>query len=169
MTSIISEKNIKKYASTVLLSTVDELFDHKTDLINSFYEDVVKNNKRNKHLKNNYKDNEVVDEVIFEELEKSFTQNDIGRVLQSNMVKENDRAIEDLANILDEKLKPIAYDLRVLFNDNKKYDEFRKLVTENLVVSNLNLNSSAIKALKTMGMTGIETAKIIQLITEIDK
>lgn len=84
------------------------------------------------------------------------------------MVEENDKAIEDLAYILDEKLRPIAYDLRVLFNDNKKYDEFRKLVTENLVVSNLNLTSSAIKALKTMGMTGIETAKIIQLITEID-
>ncbi len=165
---MINEKNIKKYASTVLISTVEELFDHKKELIDNFYKDFVKTNKRNKHLKNNIKDNEVIDELILEELEKSFTQNDIGRVLQSNMVKENDRAIEDLAHILDEKLRPIAYDLRVLFNDNNRYDEFRKLVTENLVVSNLNLNSSAIKALKTMGMSGIEAAKIIQLITEID-
>ena len=165
---MISEKNIKKYASTVLINTVDELFDHNPQLIDNFYKDFIKNNKRNKHLKNNYKDNEVIDELILEELEKSFTQNDIGRVLQKNMVEENDKAIEDLAHILDEKLRPIAYDLRVLFNDNNKYDEFRKLVTENLVVSNLNLTSSAIKALKTMGMNGIETAKIIQLITEID-
>lgn len=165
---MINEKNIKKYASTVLINTVDDLFDHNPELINNFYKDFIKTNKRNKHLKNNYKDNEVIDELILEELEKSFTQNDIGRTLQKNMVEENDKAIEDLAHILDEKLKPIAYDLRVLFNDNEKYDEFRKLVTENLVVSNLNLTSSAIKALKTMGMTGIETAKIIQLITEID-
>ena len=28
------------------------------------------------NLKNNYKDNEVVDELILEELEKSFTQNE---------------------------------------------------------------------------------------------
>lgn len=165
---MINEKNIKKYASTVLLSTVDELFDNKQELIDNFYADFIKSNKKNKHLKNNYKDNEVVDELILEELEKSFTQNDIGRVLQSNMVRENDKAIEDLANILDEKLRPIAYDLRVLFNDNAKYDEFRKLVTENLVVSNMNLNTSSIKALKTMGMNGMEVAKIIQLITQID-
>ena len=164
----ITEDNIKKYASTVLLSTVDELFDHKQDLIDNFYKDLVKSNKRNKHLKNNIKDNEVIDELILEELEKSFTQNDIGKVLQSNMVQENDRAIEDLSHILDEKLRPIAYDLRVLFNDNQKYDEFRKLVTENLVVSNLNLNSSAVKALKTMGVNGIEAVKIIQLITQLD-
>ena len=164
----ITEDNIKKYASTVLISTVEELFDNNQELIDNFYADFIKNNKRNKHLKNNIKDNEVIDELILEELEKSFTQNDIGRVLQSNMVKENDRAIEDLANVLDEKLKPIEYDLRALFNDNNKYNEFRKLVTENLVVSNLNLNSSTIRALKTMGMNGIEAAKIIQLITEID-
>ncbi|WP_323736395.1 hypothetical protein PXD04_11000 [Methanosphaera sp. ISO3-F5] len=165
---MITEKNIKKYASTVLLNTVDELFDNKQELIDNFYKEFIKTNKRNKHLKNNYKDNEVIDELILEELEKSFTQNDIGRVLQSNMVRENDKAIADLANILDEKLRPIAYDLRLLFNDNKKYDEFRKLVTENLVVSNMNLNTSTVKALKTMGMKGIEVAKIIQLITEID-
>lgn len=84
------------------------------------------------------------------------------------MVQENDRAIEDLAHVLDEKLRPIAYDLRTIFNDNNKYDEFRKLVTENLVVSNLNLNSSAIRALKTMGINGIQAARIIQLITQID-
>lgn len=165
---MINEKNIKKYASTVLLSTVDELFDNNQELIDNFYADFIKSNKRNKHLKNNIKDNEVVDELILEELEKSFTQNDIGRALQSNMVRENDKAIADLANILDEKLRPIAYDLRVLFNDNAKYDEFRKLVTENLVVSNMNLNTSTIKALKTMGINGIEAAKIIQLVTELD-
>ena len=165
---MINEKDIKKYASTVLLSTVDDLFDHNQKLIDNFYADFIKENKRNKNLKNNYKDNEVVDELILEELEKSFTQNDIGRVLQSNMVAENDRAIADLANVLDEKLRPIAYDLRSLFNDNNKYDEFRKLVTENLVVSNMNLSTATIKALKTMGINGVEAAKIIQLITEID-
>ena len=165
---MINEKKVKKYASTVLLSTVDDLFDNKKDLIDNFYKDFVATHKRNKNLKNNYKDNEVVDELILEELEKSFTQNDIGRVLQKNMVQENDRAIEDLAHVLDEKLRPIAYDLRTIFNDNNKYDEFRKLVTENLVVSNLNLNSSAIRALKTMGINGIQAARIIQLITQID-
>lgn len=165
---MINEKNIKKYASTVLLNTVDELFDNKKDLIDNFYKDFIATNKRNKNLKNNYKDNEVVDELILEELEKSFTQNDIGRVLQKNMVKENDKAIEDLAHVLDEKLRPIAYELRTIFNDNNKYDEFRKLVTENLVVSNLNLNSSAIRALKTMGINGIQAARIIQLITQVD-
>lgn len=165
---MINEKNVKKYASTVLLSTVDDLFDNKKDLIDNFYKDFVATHKRNKNLKNNYKDNEVVDELILEELEKSFTQNDIGRVLQKNMVQENDRAIEDLAHVLDEKLRPIAYDLRTIFNDNNKYDEFRKLVTENLIVSNLNLNSSAIRALKTMGINGIQAARIIQLITQID-
>lgn len=165
---MINEKNIKKYASTVLLKTVDELFDNKKDLIDNFYADFIKSNKRNKNLKNNYKDNEVVDELILEELEKSFTQNDIGRVLQKNMVEENDKAIEDLTHILDEKLRPIAYELRSIFNDDTKYDEFKKYVTENLVVSNLNLSTSTIKALKTMGISGIESAKIIQLISQVD-
>lgn len=165
---MINEKNIKKYASTVLLKTVDELFDNKKDLIDNFYADFIKSNKRNKNLKNNYKDNEVVDELILEELEKSFTQNDIGRVLQKNMVEENDKAIEDLTHILDEKLRPIAYELRSIFNDDKKYNEFKKYVTENLVVSNLNLSTSTIKALKTMGISGIESAKIIQLISQVD-
>ena len=165
---MINEKNIKKYASTVLLKTVDELFDNKKELIDNFYSDFIKENKRNKNLKNNYKDNEVVDELILEELEKSFTQNDIGRVLQKNMVEENDKAIEDLTHILDEKLRPIAYELRSIFNDDKKYDEFKKYVTENLVVSNLNLSTSTIKALKTMGISGIESAKIIQLISQVD-
>ena len=165
---MINEKNIKKYASTVLLKTVDELFENKKDLIDNFYSDFIKSNKRNKNLKNNYKDNEVVDELILEELEKSFTQNDIGRVLQKNMVEENDKAIEDLTHILDEKLRPIAYELRSIFNDDNKYDEFKKYVTENLVVSNLNLSTSTIKALKTMGISGIESAKIIQLISQVD-
>ena len=84
---MINEKNIKKYASTVLINTVDDLFDHNPELINNFYKDFIKTNKRNKHLKNNYKDNEVIDELILEELEKSFTQNDIGRTLQKNMVE----------------------------------------------------------------------------------
>lgn len=165
---MINEKNIKKYASTVLLKTVDELFENKKDLIDNFYADFIKSNKRNKNLKNNYKDNEVIDELILEELEKSFTQNDIGRVLQKNMVEENDKAIEDLTHILDEKLRPIAYELRSIFNDDNKYDEFKKYVTENLVVSNLNLSTSTIKALKTMGISGIESAKIIQLISQVD-
>lgn len=165
---MINEKNIKKYASTVLLKTVDELFENKKDLIDNFYADFIKSNKRNKNLKNNYKDNEVIDELILEELEKSFTQNDIGRVLQKNMVEENDKAIEDLTHILDEKLRPIAYELRSIFNDDNKYNEFKKYVTENLVVSNLNLSTSTIKALKTMGISGIESAKIIQLISQVD-
>ena len=165
---MINEKNIKKYASTVLLKTVDELFENKKDLIDNFYADFIKSNKRNKNLKNNYKDNEVIDELILEELEKSFTQNDIGRVLQKNMVEENDKAIADLTHILDEKLRPIAYELRSIFNDDNKYDEFKKYVTENLVVSNLNLSTSTIKALKTMGISGIESAKIIQLISQVD-
>lgn len=67
---MINEKNVKKYASTVLLSTVDDLFDNKKDLIDNFYKDFVATHKRNKNLKNNYKDNEVVDELILEELEK---------------------------------------------------------------------------------------------------
>ena len=165
---MINEKNIKKYASTVLLKTVDELFENKKDLIDNFYADFIKSNKRNKNLKNNYNDNEVIDELILEELEKSFTQNDIGRVLQKNMVEENDKAIADLTHILDEKLRPIAYELRSIFNDDNKYDEFKKYVTENLVVSNLNLSTSTIKALKTMGISGIESAKIIQLISQVD-
>ena len=96
---MLTEKNIKKYASTVLLNTVDNLFDNKETLINNFYKDFVESNKRNKKLKSNIKDNEVVDEYLLEELEKSFTQNDIGRVLQKEMVKANDNAIADLANM----------------------------------------------------------------------
>lgn len=165
---MISEKNIKKYASGVLIDTVEELYDHKKNLIDNFYKDFVKTNKRNKKLKDNPKDNEVIDELILEELEKSFTRNDIGRVLQHEMVKANDEAIADLANVLDEKLRPVAYELRVIFNDNAKYDQFRKYVTENLVVSNLNLNTSAIKALKTMKISGIQAAKIMQLISQVD-
>ena len=146
---MLTEKNIKKYASTVLLNTVDNLFDNKETLINNFYKDFVESNKRNKKLKSNIKDNEVVDEYLLEELEKSFTQNDIGRVLQKEMVKANDNAIADLANVLDEKLLPVSRDLKNVFNDDVKYNQFRKYVTENLVVSNLNLNTSTIKALKT--------------------
>ena len=138
---MLTEKNIKKYASTVLLNTVDNLFDNKETLINNFYKDFVESNKRNKKLKSNIKDNEVVDEYLLEELEKSFTQNDIGRVLQKEMVKANDNAIADLANVLDEKLLPVSRDLKNVFNDDVKYNQFRKYVTENLVVSNLNLNT----------------------------
>ena len=162
---MLTEKNIKKYASTVLLNTVDNLFDNKETLINNFYKDFVESNKRNKKLKSNIKDNEVVDEYLLEELEKSFTQNDIGRVLQKEMVKANDNAIADLANVLDEKLLPVSRDLKNVFNDDVKYNQFRKYVTENLVVSNLNLNTSTIKALKTMNISGIQAAQIIQLIS----
>ena len=165
---MLTEKNIKKYASTVLLNTVDNLFDNKETLINNFYKDFVESNKRNKKLKINIKDNEVVDEYLLEELEKSFTQNDIGRVLQKEMVKANDNAIADLANVLDEKLLPVSRDLKNVFNDDVKYNQFRKYVTENLVVSNLNLNTSTIKALKTMNISGIQAAQIIQLISQVD-
>ncbi|MEE0489561.1 hypothetical protein [Methanosphaera stadtmanae] len=165
---MLTEKNIKKYASTVLLNTVDNLFDNKETLINNFYKDFVESNKRNKKLKSNIKDNEVVDEYLLEELEKSFTQNDIGRVLQKEMVKANDNAIADLANVLDEKLLPVSRDLKNVFNDDIKYNQFRKYVTENLVVSNLNLNTSTIKALKTMNISGIQAAQIIQLISQVD-
>ena len=165
---MLTEKNIKKYASTVLLNTVDNLFNNKETLINNFYKDFVESNKRNKKLKSNIKDNEVVDEYLLEELEKSFTQNDIGRVLQKEMVKANDNAIADLANVLDEKLLPVSRDLKNVFNDDVKYNQFRKYVTENLVVSNLNLNTSTIKALKTMNISGIQAAQIIQLISQVD-
>lgn len=165
---MLTEKNIKKYASTVLLNTVDNLFDNKETLINNFYKDFVESNKRNKKLKSNIKDNEVVDEYLLEELEKSFTQNDIGRVLQKEMVKANDNAIADLTNVLDEKLLPVSRDLKNVFNDDVKYNQFRKYVTENLVVSNLNLNTSTIKALKTMNISGIQAAQIIQLISQVD-
>ena len=165
---MLTEKNIKKYASTVLLNTVDNLFDNKETLINNFYKDFVESNKRNKKLKSNINDNEVVDEYLLEELEKSFTQNDIGRVLQKEMVKANDNAIADLANVLDEKLLPVSRDLKNVFNDDVKYNQFRKYVTENLVVSNLNLNTSTIKALKTMNISGIQAAQIIQLISQVD-
>ena len=165
---MLTEKNIKKYASTVLLNTVDNLFDNKETLINNFYKDFVESNKRNKKLKSNIKDNEVVDEYLLEELEKSFTQNDIGRVLQKEMVKANDNAIADLANVLDEKLLPVSRDLKNVFNDDVKYNQFRQYVTENLVVSNLNLNTSTIKALKTMNISGIQAAQIIQLISQVD-
>lgn len=166
---MLNEKNIKKYASSVLISTIDNLFDNKQSLIDNFYKEFIKANKTNKKLKSNINDNEVVDECLIEELEKSFTQNDIGRVLQKEMVKANDNAIADLANVLDEKIRPVAYDLRVVFNDDEKYDQFRKYVTENLVVSNLNLNTSTIKALKTMNISGIQAAQIIQLISQVDK
>ena len=147
---------------------MDNLFDNKETLINNFYKDFVESNKRNKKLKSNIKDNEVVDEYLLEELEKSFTQNDIGRVLQKEMVKANDNAIADLANVLDEKLLPVSRDLKNVFNDDVKYNQFRKYVTENLVVSNLNLNTSTIKALKTMNISGIQAAQIIQLISQVD-
>ncbi|MCD7781204.1 MAG: hypothetical protein LUG89_00675 [Methanosphaera sp.] len=165
---MITVNNIKKYASAVLLDTVDELYDHNKKNIDQFYDEFIKTNKRNKNLKNNIKDNEVVDQLIIDELEKSFTQRDIGKTLNHQMIKANDEAIEDLATVLDEKLRPVEFDLRVVFNDNKKYDQFRKLVTENLVVSNLNLNTSTVKALKTLKISGIQAAQIIQLVSQVD-
>ncbi len=165
---MISEKNIKKYASGVLLETVDILFDNNQELIDNFYKDFINTHKRNSRLKKNYKDNEVVDELIIEELEKSFTQRDIGHVLNHQMVVANDKAIAELANLLDEKLKPVEHDLRIIFKDDEKYDKFRKLVTENLVVSNLNLNSSVVKALKTLDMSGMQVAQVIQIVSLVD-
>ena len=47
-------------------------------------------------------------------------------------------------SMLEDRTLDVAWNSNV----NKKYDEFRKLVTENLVISNLNLTSSAIKALR---------------------
>ena len=165
---MITIKNIKKYASGVLLDTVDELYDNNQKNIDQFYEDFIKTNKRNKNLRDNIKDNEVVDQLIIDELEKSFTQRDIGKTLNRQMMKANDEAIADLATVLDEKLRPVEFDLRVVFNDNKKYDQFRKLVTENLVVTNLNLNTSTLKALKTLNISGIQAAQIIQLVSQVD-
>lgn len=165
---MIDEEHIKKYASSVLTSTVEELFNNDQMAIDQFYKDFINENKNNKQLKKNPKDNEVIDELILEELEKSFTQNDIGMTLQSQMVQQNDQAIDELANVLDEKLRPIEYDLRAAFNDDKKYDEFRKYTTENLVVSNLNLSTSVVKALKTIGISGMQAAQIMQLISTVD-
>lgn len=165
---MISEDNIKKYASTVLISTVEKLFDNNQVAIDSFYNDFVKTHKRNKKLKDNSKDNEVIDELILEELEKSFTQYDIGRVLQTEMVHENDKAIEELANVLDEKLLPIEYDLKKCFDSQNQYDEFRKLTTEGLVVSNLNLSTSVVKSLKNLNISGMQAAQIMQLISSVD-
>ncbi len=165
---MINEEKIKKYASTVLVSTVENLFDHDKTAIDNFYKDFVKDNKRNKKLKDNQKDNEVIDELILEELEKTFTQNDIGRVLQTEMVRENDKAIEELADVLDEKLKPIESQLRQWFDNEEQYNQFRKLTTEGLVVSNLNLNMSVVKALKSLNISGMQSAQIMQLISIVD-
>ncbi len=165
---MITEEDIKKYASSVLLETVDILFDNNKEQIDTFYKDFIKKYKRNSKLKKNIKDNEVVDQLIIDELEKSFTQRDIGRVLNHQMVLANDVAISELSTVLDEKFKPIEHDLRIIFKDEKKYDQFKKLVTENLVVSNLNLNSSVVKALKNLNMTGAQTAQIMQLVSLVD-
>ncbi|RAP51917.1 MAG: hypothetical protein BZ137_09530 [Methanosphaera sp. rholeuAM130] len=165
---MITEDKIKKYASTVLVSTVESLFNHDKTAIDNFYKEFVKDNKRNKKLKDNQKDNEVIDELILEELEKSFTQNDIGRVLQTEMVRENDKAIEELANVLDEKLKPIESQLIQWFDNTEQYNQFRKYTTEGLVVSNLNLKMSVVKALKTLNISGMQSAQIMQLISTVD-
>lgn len=165
---MITEDKIKKYASTVLVSTVESLFDHDKTAIDNFYKEFVEDNKRNKKLKDNQKDNEVIDELILEELEKSFTQNDIGRTLQTEMVRENDNAIEELANVLDEKLKPIESQLIQWFDNSQQYNQFRKYTTEGLVVSNLNLKMSVVKALKTLNISGMQSAQIMQLISTID-
>lgn len=165
---MITEKKIKEYASTVLVSTVETLFNHDKLAIDSFYSDFVKDNKRNKKLRDNPKDNEVIDELILEELEKSFTQNDIGQVLQTEMVKENDKAISELSDVLDEKFRPIEYDLKKLFANDNEYEQFKKYTTENLVVSHLNLSTSVVKALKTMGISGMQSAEIMQMVARVD-
>jgi len=164
---MITENLIKKYASVVLLNTVDSLYNHDEESINQFYKRFVKVNKNNKHLKNHKKDNEVIDELILDLLEKDFTKNEIGQILQSEMIKENEKAIDELTTILDEKLRPIEHELRPIFNDDKQYDEFRKYTTENLVVSNLDLNNAVLKALKTMKISGMPVIQIMQLISEI--
>ena len=165
---MITEDKIRKYASTVLLNTIYELFDNESRLIDNFFKEFIEDNKKNKKLQKNYKDNEILDELLLEQLEKSFTQNDIGATLNKQMIKEQENAISELAYILDEKLYPIESDLKRIFNDDAKYDEFRKLTTENLVVSNMNLNSSAINAMKTLKMEGIQVAQIMQLITTLN-
>lgn len=165
---MITEDKIRKYASTVLLNTIYELFDNESRLIDNFFKEFIEDNKKNKKLQKNYKDNEILDELLLEQLEKSFTQNDIGATLNKQMIKEQENAISELAHILDEKLYPIESDLKRIFNDDAKYDEFRKLTTENLVVSNMNLNSSAINAMKTLKMEGIQVAQIMQLITTLN-
>jgi len=165
---MITEDKIRKYTSTVLLNTIYELFDNESRLIDNFFKEFIEDNKKNKKLQKNYKDNEILDELLLEQLEKSFTQNDIGATLNKQMIKEQENAISELAYILDEKLYPIESDLKRIFNDDAKYDEFRKLTTENLVVSNMNLNSSAINAMKTLKMEGIQVAQIMQLITTLN-
>ena len=165
---MITEDKIKKYASTVLLNTIYELYDNESRLIDNFFKDFIEDNKKNRKLQKNYKDNEILDELLLEQLEKSFTQNDIGATLNKQMIKEQENAISELAYILDEKLQPIESDLKRIFNDDAKYNEFRKLTTENLVVSNMNLNSSAINAMKTLKMEGIQVAQIMQLITTLN-
>ena len=164
---MITENLIKKYASVVLLNTVDSLYNHDEEAINQFYKRFVKVNKNNKHLKNNKKDNEVIDELILDLLEKDFTKNEIGQTLQTEMVKENEKAIDELTTILDEKLRPIEPQLRPIFKDDQQYNEFRKYTTENLVVSNLDLNNAVLKALKTMKISGMPVIQIKQLISEI--
>lgn len=166
---MIDVDTIKTYASSVLISTVEELFDNKKDLIDDFFNDFVEEYKDDRKLNKDYKDNEVVDEYIIDELEKRFTQNDIGATLQKQMVKANDEAIEDLAYVLDEKLQPVKSQLKRALRSESQYNNFRKYVTENLVVSNLNLTQATIKALKTMKLEQIQAAEIMQLISEIDK
>ena len=164
---MITEKLIKKYASVVLLNTVDSLYNHDEESIDQFYKKFVKVNKNNKHLKNNKTDNEVIDELIIDLLEKEFTQNEIGQTLQNEMVKENEKAIDDLTSILDEKLRPIEPQLRPIFKNDEEYNKFRRYTTENLVVSNLDLNNAVLKSLKTMKISGMPVIQIMQLISEI--
>ena len=108
-----------------------------------------------------------MDELILDLLEKDFTKNEIGQTLQTEMVKENEKAIDELTSILDEKLRPIEPQLRPIFKDDQQYNEFRKYTTENLVVSNLDLNNAVLKALKTMKISGMPVIQIMQLISEI--
>ncbi len=165
---MINKKTIQKYASMVLIDTVKDLFNNNKKLIDNFYEDLAKENKHNKNLKDNYKDNEVIDQLIIDELEKSFTQNDIGLALQTQMVQKNEEAIEELSDVLDEKFVPIAKNLKSQFKDDSEYKSFKKITTENLVVNNMDLNRSVIKALKTMDISGMKAAEIMQLIAMVN-
>ncbi|WP_304124937.1 hypothetical protein [Methanosphaera cuniculi] len=165
---MIDVETIKTYASSVLISTIEDLFDNKKELIDTFFDEFVDEYKDDRKLNKDYKDNEVVDEYIIDELEKRFTQNDIGQTLQKQMVKANDEAIADLAYVLDEKLQPIQRELRRALKTESSYDAFRKYVTENLVVTNLNLTQATIKAVKTMKLDQMQAAEIMQLISQID-
>ena len=84
------------------------------------------------------------------------------------MVEANNEAIEDLAGVVDEKLMPVRAALITALGSQQNYDVFKKYVTENIVMTNLNLSTATIKALKTMNISGMKAAEIMQLISQVD-